>query len=190
MRWVRLATLLLVACAGLARAHTGGTIGFATITADGASVRYSLALGVPSLPPELAERMRLTEAGATPDYQPLLTAVAQHVRISGDGRPCQAAPGQVTPPAGARANVLVALPFRCETPPRELSIRDDLVDVLGSDYHTLANIQWAGGSQQFVYLLAHRPNTSSGIDRTSNLPSGRFSKNVSRTAGGSEPLRT
>jgi hypothetical protein len=151
MRWKGLAALLFIASVGGAAAHTGGTIGFATITVDGASVRYSLALGPASLPTQLAEQMRLSEPGAAPHYQPLLDAVAQHLRISGDGRACEAGPGQVTPPAGERTNLLVVIPFTCETPPRELSIRDDLVDVLGSDYHTLANIQWVGGSEQFVF---------------------------------------
>jgi hypothetical protein len=151
MRWTGLAALLFIACVGGASAHTGGTIGFATVTVDGTSVRYSLALGPASLPAQLAEQMRLSKPGTAPDYQPLLDAVAQHVRISGDGRPCEAASGQVTPPAGSRADLLVVIPFRCEIPPRELFIRDDLFDLLGNDYHTLANIQWDGGSQQFGF---------------------------------------
>jgi hypothetical protein len=151
MRWTGLATSVLIACVGGASAHTGGTIGFATVTVDGASVRYSLALGPASLPAEVAEQMRLSEPGAAPDYQRLLDAVAQRLRISGDGRACEAGPGQVTPPAGERASLLIVIPFTCESPPRELSIHDDLVDVLGSDYHTLANIQWVGGSEQFVF---------------------------------------
>ncbi len=150
MRCTALPGLLLAACVGAASAHTGGTIGFATIAVDGASVRYSIALGPASLPAQL-EQLRPSEPGAVPDYQPLLDAVGQHLRISGDGRACKAATGQVTPPAGERANLLVVIPFVCANPPRELLVRDDLFDVLGSNYHTLASIQWKGGSHQFVF---------------------------------------
>jgi hydrogenase/urease accessory protein HupE len=34
---------------------------------------------------------------------------------------------------------------------RELTIRDDLFDVLGNDYHTIAHIEWPGGSTQFAF---------------------------------------
>jgi hydrogenase/urease accessory protein HupE len=151
MRWTVLAPLLFIACVVGARAHTGGTIGFATVNVDGASVSYSLALGPASLPAQLAERLQPSAPGAAPDYHPLLDAVAQHVRISGGGRACIAAPGQVTPPAASRTDLLIVISFVCEAPPRELSIRDDLADVLGSDYHTLANIGWPGGSTQFMF---------------------------------------
>ena len=151
MRYAALTGLLLAACIGSASAHTGGTIGFATITVNGASLRYSLALGAAALPAPLVEQMQLREPAAAPDYQPLLAAVARHVHIGGDGRACEAAPGQVTPAAGERTSLLVVIPFVCAQPPRELLIRDDLFDVLGADYHTLANIQWQGGSQQFVF---------------------------------------
>jgi hypothetical protein len=46
--------------------------------------------------------------------------------------------------------------FECLSPPEELLIRDDLFDVLGSGYHTIANIQWSGGSQQHVFMPASR----------------------------------
>ena len=95
--------------------------------------------------------MRPSESAAAADYQPLLSAVARHVHIRGDGLACEAAPGQVTPAAGERISLLVVIPFMCAQPPREVFIRDDLFDVLGADYHTLANIRWQGGSQQFVF---------------------------------------
>ena len=46
--------------------------------------------------------------------------------------------------------------FACTDPPRTLEIRDDLFDVLGAQYHTIANMQWPGGSQQFVFLTQAR----------------------------------
>jgi len=151
MRCAALSGLLLAACVGGASAHTGGTIGFATVTVDGASVRYSIALGPSSLPAQLGEQLQPGEPGAVPRYEPLLGAMIQHLRISADGRACEAAPGRVTPPASEGGNVLVVIPFLCAGPPRELVLHDDLFDVLGSNYHTLANIQWKGGSQQFVF---------------------------------------
>jgi len=50
----------------------------------------------------------------------------------------------------------VQLQFSCARPPQELIIRDDLFDVLGAGYHTIANIQWSGGSEQFVFLPGAR----------------------------------
>ena len=142
------AALLLAASAW---GHTGGTTGFATVTLSGQTVRYSLALAMSSVTPELADRMRLGQPGFAPDYRPLLAAVEQHLHIAADGRPCEATPGDLTPPATEGANISIVLLFACASPPRELSIRDDLFDVLGQDYHTLANIEWQGGSQQFVF---------------------------------------
>ena len=142
------AALLLAASAW---GHTGGTTGFATITLSGQTVRYSLALSMSSVTPDLADRMRLGQPGFAPDYRPLLAAVEQHLHIAADGRPCEATPGDLTPPATEGANISIVLLFACAAPPRELSIRDDLFDVLGQDYHTLANIEWQGGSQQFVF---------------------------------------
>ncbi len=134
-----------------AAAHTGGTTGFATVTVSGQTVRYSLALSMSAVTPELADRMRLGQPGFTPDYQLLLAAVEGHVRISSDGQPCQATPGSLVPPAIEGANLSIVVLFACSSPPRDLLIRDDLFDVLGTDYHTLANIEWQGGSQQFVF---------------------------------------
>jgi hypothetical protein len=142
------AALLLAANAW---GHTGGTTGFATVTLSGQTVRYSLALAMSSVTPDLADRMRLGQPGFAPDYRPLLASVEQHLHISTDGRPCEATPGDLTPPATEGGNISIVVLFACASPPRELAIRDDLFDVLGHDYHTLANIEWKGGSQQFVF---------------------------------------
>jgi hypothetical protein len=142
--------MALLLCA-TAAAHTGGTTGFATVTVSEQTVRYSLVLSMASVTPELADRMRLGQPGFAPDYRPLLAAVERHVHLSSDGRLCQATPGTVTPPAIEGGNVAIVVLFACASAARELSIRDDLFDVLGTDYHTLANIEWEGGSQQFVF---------------------------------------
>ena len=144
-----IAIALLLSAA--AAAHTGGTTGFATVTVNGQTVRYSLALSMSSVTPELADRMRLGQPGFAPDYQPLLAAVEGHIRISSNGQLCQPTPGNLAPPPIEGANIAIVVLFACASPPRELTIRDDLFDVLGTDYHTLANIEWQDGSQQFVF---------------------------------------
>jgi HupE/UreJ protein len=135
-----------------AAAHTGAGTGLATITVSGQTIRYRLGLSVGLATPQLADAMHLGQPGATPDYSPLLKAAEDKIHIRSDGRPCAPVPGTITPPAQEGASVMLLLGFACLDPPKELTIRDDLFDVLGNDYHTIANIQWSGGSQQFVFL--------------------------------------
>jgi hypothetical protein len=144
-----LALLLAISPAG---AHIGGTTGLATIIVSGQTVQYNLGLSVGHVAPELADAMHLAQPGLAPDYSPLLRAVAEKIHVQSDGRPCEAAPANLTPPAQEGASAVVVLNFACADAPRELTIRDDLFELLGSDYHTIANIQWATGSQQFVFL--------------------------------------
>jgi len=149
--WRSAGILLAVLVSTTAAAHVGGTTGFATVTVSGQSVRYDLTLSMAAVTPELADRMRLGQPGLAPDYQPLLTAVEEHIHIFSDAQACQATPGNLTPPAMEGGNVAIVVLFACASAPHELVIRDDLFDVLGKDYHTLANIEWQGGSQQFVF---------------------------------------
>lgn len=142
---------LLLAAAIQAHAHTGGTTGFANVTASGHTVRYSLSLAMTSVTPELADAMHLGQPGYTPDYQPLLRTIEQQIRISSNGSACEPAPGTITPPSSEGANIVAVLYFACAQEPQELTIRDDLFDVLGKDYHTLAKIEWPGGTQQFAF---------------------------------------
>jgi hydrogenase/urease accessory protein HupE len=139
---------------GPAAAHTVGK-GLATITVSGQSVQYHLLLAVTATP-QTSDLMELGAAGGAPDYGLLLAAVEDKVRIASSGRPCQTAARSVAPPAQESGNAVVQLQFTCAQPPTELTIRDDLVDVLGASYHTIANIQWPGGSQQHVFLAQQR----------------------------------
>jgi hypothetical protein len=145
-----LAALALSAGLLPAAAHTGDK-GFATITVSGQTVQYSFWLPMASVSPQLADAMHLGQPGATPDYSLVLKAVAEKVHVQADGRACEPAPGTLTPPAQEGGNIAVLMHFACADAPRELTLHDDLFDVLGKDYITLANIQWAGGSQQFVF---------------------------------------
>lgn len=142
-----------------AAAHTGGTTGFATVTVSGQTVRYSLALSMASITPDLADRMGLGQPGFAPDYRPLLAAVEGRIHVAADGKSCQPTPGSVVPPAMEGGNVAIVVLLACPSSPHELLIRDDLFDVLGADYHTLANIEWDGGSQQFVFQPDIRETT-------------------------------
>jgi hydrogenase/urease accessory protein HupE len=135
-----------------AEAHSGGTTGLATITVSGQTVQYNLSLPIVSLTPQLAEAMHVGKRGIAPDYSPLLEVVTEKIRLHSDAGPCEATPGTVRPPAQQGTSAAVLLHFTCAGTPTELTIRDDLFDVLGKDYHTIANIQWSTGSQQFVFL--------------------------------------
>src|SRR5262245_11610520 len=103
--WHSAGILVALLLSATAAAHVGGTTGFATVTVSGQTVRYSLALSMASVTPELADRMRLGQPSLAPDYQPLLAAVEAHIHILSDGQACQATPGNLTPPAMEGGNV-------------------------------------------------------------------------------------
>ena len=96
-RHAAVATLLLLAT-GSAGAHTGGMTGFATITISGKLVRYNLTLS--DVPPgPLADQMHLGQQGVTPDFRPLITAISEKIRLTGDGSSCTASEGRIVPPS-------------------------------------------------------------------------------------------
>src|SRR5207245_569933 len=55
------------------------------------------------------------------------------------------------PPPPRGESVTLVVDFACADPVRDLLIRDDLFDVLGADYHTLARIEAPGFSGQFAF---------------------------------------
>ena len=130
---------LLVHWAGPAAAHGGGTTGFARITIDGQTIRYSLTL-------DLEAAAKIEDAGV----------VSRHVEISADGTACAALPGSVQPPSPGRSTVVIVIHYACAAPVRSLTVRDSLAAVLGRDHHTLASIEWPGGTEQ-VLLDPDRP---------------------------------
>ena len=134
-----------------ASAHLGGHTGYASILVDRAQVRYSLQLSSVALPPALADRMKLGRPGLLPDLDPLLDVIRRRVKLSNRGGACEPGPGAVIPPAPDVANVTLVVDFVCAEPVSELTIRDDLPDALGLDYHTLARVEWPGGSAQFAF---------------------------------------
>jgi len=144
-------TLVLLIVAAPLGAHTVGK-GLATITFTGQTIQYHLLLALTATAPQTSNAMQLAPPGAAADYSLLLKAVQERIRVASDGRPCQAGAGAITPPAQEGGSVAVQLQFTCDSTPRELTIHDDLFDVMDAGYHTIANIQWPGGSQQYVFL--------------------------------------
>jgi hypothetical protein len=124
-------------------------MGFATVTLHGGTVRLSLTLGINALGAESGAD------AARPSYDALRGLVAQNVAISADGNQCAPVPFAVTPSSSDRANIVIVVDYVCPAKPHEVRIRDNLSDVLGSDYHTLANIEISGGAWQFVFEPDH-----------------------------------
>ncbi len=145
-----LAFALLFPWLGAAAAHTGGTTGFAKITVEGETVRYSLTLDL-----EAASKVLTAPAGAgqgplAADPDALADIVSRHVEISADGKPCAPLPGSVQPPQPGRTIVVIVIHYACAGPVGTLTLRDRLSAVFGRDHHTLASIEGPGGTEQFL----------------------------------------
>jgi hypothetical protein len=149
--WLGLAVPSL-ACVGSARAHSGGTMGFATVSVHGGTVRYSLTLGIDALAAGTGDASLPLGQG----YDALAALVARKVAILADGRPCEPVPGPVSPPSLDRANIVIVVDYACPGAVRELSLRDDLSDMLGRDYHTLARVEGPRGAEQYVFESGQR----------------------------------
>ncbi|HTT41232.1 MAG TPA: HupE/UreJ family protein [Burkholderiales bacterium] len=162
--WRRALVLAAAVGAGLAlcpdaSAHLGGHTGYASISIDRQQVRYSLQLSAVSLPPALADQMKLGQPGLLPDLTPMLTAIGKQIKLSNNGKACEAGPGFLVPPPPDVASITLVVDFVCAEPVSKLTIRDDLPDALGSDYHTLARVEWPGGSAQFAFQADARDAT-------------------------------
>jgi hypothetical protein len=144
-----LAAVVLSLAAAPALAHTAGTIGFATVVVEGTQVRYELVLGMPSIPAPLADAWRLQGTPQQADYAGAQRQVAQHLRVAGPDGACRPVPSASASRKGD--NLLIALRFDCGKAPAQLVLRDDLAELLGADYHTLANVAWQGGNAQFMF---------------------------------------
>jgi hydrogenase/urease accessory protein HupE len=145
-----IAAALLMILSVAAKAHTGGTTGFAQISVHGQTVRYALTLTVdtfehPGVERGLAAQLR------SGDFSALPGVVADTVTVIADGQKCVPVPGNVTPPSAGRSNVLVVVHFACPQRVRVLSLRDNLFDTLGADHHTLATLEWPGGREQLMF---------------------------------------
>jgi len=149
--WLVLILCALFGCPGTSSAHVAGK-GLATITVNDRTIGYSLLLSLAAAPQDGPAGLQIGQPGSEQDYRPLRQAIDAHLHVSADGKPCRPEGARVTPPNQEGGTIGVQLVFECESTARSLSIRDDLFDVLGAGYHTIANIQWSGGSQQHVFL--------------------------------------
>jgi hypothetical protein len=147
---------LVMAAAGAASAHTGGSNGYASITVDRASVRYSLTLWPATLPPAVAQQIQQARAGDAASRVQLLGVVRDKVTLAAQGRRCQPGPGSLQPTTSQPESLTLVVDFTCAGDVTELRIRDDLFDVLGADYHTLARIDALGHTTQFAFVPESR----------------------------------
>jgi hypothetical protein len=139
----------LVVVAPRARAHTGGTNGYATITVRGSDVRYSLTLWPEAMPAAVAEPLRRARDGDARAREETLGTIRSKVALTAAGRRCEPGTGALTP--GAKDSVVLVVDFACGVDVRDLLVRDDLFDAFGSDYHTLARIEAPGRGEQFAF---------------------------------------
>lgn len=145
-----IAALIFLLWVAPAVAHTGGATGYASVTASGQSVRYSLSLAADAL---AAQRL-----------DDLPAALARHVAIEADGRACAAVPSGVTPPTAGRASAVAVVLYACAAPVRSLAIRHDLGPLLGPDFHTLADVEWPGGREQVLFEPQRPAATFGAVD--------------------------
>ncbi|MGD9885159.1 MAG: HupE/UreJ family protein [Reyranella sp.] len=159
---------LLLLWIGSAGAHTGGTTGFARLTVEGQTVRYSLTLDL-----ETAAKARDPAAGTSPapravGYDALPGIVTRHVEISADGKVCAPLPDAVQPPPPGRSIVVIVIHYACAGTIHTLTTRDTLAAVFGRDHHSLTSIEWSGRTE-LVLLDSDRTEAHVTID---NGPAG------------------
>jgi len=146
-----LGTLLLVAAPTVGSAHSGGSTGYAVITISRGTVRYEVTLPVAVLPSDLAEALRLAQSGRAQSRETLLDLVRTRIVLRAGETRCEPGPGEVFPGAFPAPTFTMRVDFACGHVPRELTVEDDVFDVLGPDHHTLARIEGPGGTQQFAF---------------------------------------
>jgi hypothetical protein len=156
------ALLLMATTAGPARGHPGGTTGYASIAISPGSVRYSLTLWPATLPPPVADPLRRAQAGDAASADVALAMIRGKVTMVADGRRCEPGPGALRPAAPPAESLTLDIQFACADDVRDLRIRDDLPDVLGADYHTLARIDAPGLATQFAFASDARETRVSG----------------------------
>jgi hypothetical protein len=140
-----------VAMAAAAAAHEGGSNGYAAITVDRDTIRYSLTLWPAALPAPVARQITRARAGDVTSRDELLGFVRDKVSLVAQGQRCRAGVGAELPPNPTTDSLTLVMNFTCAGVVRELLIRDDLFDVLGADYHTLARIDLPDRTAQFAF---------------------------------------
>jgi hypothetical protein len=146
-----LAAATVLAALGRVEPHTAGSTGYASITLDGRHVRYSLTLWPAALPPAIVAHLRGAREGQAASRAYLVAVVRDKVALVGDGRRCEPGPTSVVPASAPAESVTVVVELTCGDAVGELTIRDDLFDVLGADYHTVARIDGGDYRGQFAF---------------------------------------
>ncbi len=132
-------------------AHPGDK-GFATITVSGTSVHYAYTLPLSSLHADVAQSIGIPSVEAGADFRPLADIVREKIAVSLGNQRCLAGPPLLTSPGLGNAGVTITMEYNCaEAAPRTLEVRDQLTDLFGPTYATLATLQWPGGSQSFAF---------------------------------------
>jgi hypothetical protein len=137
--------------AGSAWAHIGGSTGYAAILVSGSTVRYSLTLSPSAVPPPVAEELALARAGSAAARDRLLASVRERIVLRVEATRCEPAAGSVDPPRPHAEGVTLVIDFACPPDIRRLHIRDDLVDWLGPDHHTLAKLEARDTTQEVTF---------------------------------------
>jgi HupE/UreJ protein len=148
---IAIAALLLAGAAAGAWAHVGGTTGYATITVSRSTVRYSVTLPTASLPSDLGEALRLARGGSQTGAEKLLDVLRTRIGLVADGTRCEPGPGRVLPSAFDATSFTMLVDFACGSLVRELTVQDDIFDVLGPDHHTLVKLEAPSDVRQFAF---------------------------------------
>jgi hypothetical protein len=142
-----------------ARAHVGGSTGYAAIQISGSTVRYRLTLAPALLPVAVALDLRLAQGGHQPTRDRTVELVRQKVALRNQGAACAPGPGVFDPSGTGPDTVAIGVDYVCAEPVTRLDIRDDLFDALGPDHHTLAKFEVGGTTRQFVFTPDARETT-------------------------------
>lgn len=147
MSWRRrIALSIALALPAAAAAHTTST-GLATITVDGSSVTWRLAVATGELPEGSAQLIVRAADGDQVSAARVADFLRQHLRVTADGAPCR--PGRIQL-QGARASddrVFLQVSYACGAVPRRLAMTDRLTEVFGEHYRTIASITGPGGER-------------------------------------------
>jgi len=155
-------------------AHVGGSTGYASIVVSGNTVRYSLTLSASALPPAVAEEVARVRAGRPDSRDRLLGHLRDKLVLVDQGRRCEPAQGFVDTGGAEADRVTLVMDFACASDVRELSIRDDLFDVLGPDHHTLAKIESGGEIRELAFATEAREARISFAARQPSREEGSF----------------
>ena len=155
-------------------AHVGGSTGYASIVVSGNTVRYSFTLTASALPPAVAEEVARVRAGRPGSRDRLLGHLRDKLALVDQGRRCEPAQGFVDAGGAEADRMTLVMDFACASDVRELSIRDDLFDVLGPDHHTLAKIESGGEIRELAFATEAREARVSLAARQPSREEGSF----------------